>query len=211
MSNFLFDSRYPVDKIAWLKTGEITTDQYGGFNVNFPHDLGSMLFVKGVWSVDNFATCYPIGTSKRNVGVMVVRSSVVSTNNNVNFSGYVQNTNKIQYRLWGVVDDSSNISVNETASQSLNRFVLDTRTNLPRLTASFYLGAGQTYNHNMGKVPYCDIWVTFNNTEYAILSNDMFGVIYGIGEFCKITERTIQTAANQGSGQPLNYYVRVYD
>ncbi len=203
-----------MDKIVWLKEGELTADEWGAWkDVKFEHNLGAQLFVKGVFSFDDWNTIYPVGMLKNGAQVIEIRSQASATTTEVIFSGAIPSNNgKVKYRLWGVMSesDTKGVLVGPTVGQSANRIMLDTDKTYPMLIQEGYVNAGETVKHNLGRIPYMDIWALSSyDSSWFIFNDDNIAVDeYNLGGFIQITSSSITAVNNLGC--PSKFYYRMY-
>lgn len=213
MSNLAIDTDHPMDKVVFLKEGQVSVTTANDAVFSFNHGIGAMLFVDGIWSPDNWSTTYQFGSSKRVGDVIAITSSLLANDTRVEGTiRYNQNVTA-KYRIWGFIEESTtlNLSVSETASKSENLFVINSDYNYPRLIAEGIANKGDTINHNAGVIPRVDIWRYDSYIQgYGKLYNDGFGLTYGgFGEFAKITANQIVFSNVTGAGD--RYYYRVYE
>lgn len=161
MQDFLLNTDYSADKIVWLQEGSISANA-GSNDIRLSNTLGVNLFVRGVFSRDNFQTAYEFGTSKYlpNSLVLDFSSYVASDTSEVLAHIGLNSGSTVQYRLWGVVNEAEtqNLDINGTVSDTANQFIVNTKFNLPRLYAEGYANPDTDYNHSLGFIPYVDVW-----------------------------------------------------
>lgn len=213
MDNFVLNTEYPADKIVWLYEGQMAVS--GGWvanTISINHSLGVPLFVRGLFTLDNWVTCYQFGTTVYETQglVMAISSSLSADTSTVVGKIFVNNSGTCKYHLWGVIDEinTANLSVPETSPSTYNNFILNTTNNLPRLFAEGYATAGTTYNHGLGKVPYVDVWGKNSSNNWALVPMQPFGLSYGTGAKIKVTNNTLEFT-NETSPYSEFYY-RVY-
>lgn len=62
LENFLLNTNAPIDKIVWMHEGEWTaTNDELMKSFDIPTNIDSIVFPMGEWTMDNWATAYPIG------------------------------------------------------------------------------------------------------------------------------------------------------
>lgn len=210
LDNFLFNSNASIDKLIWLKEGQLTTSN-GSWDINIPHGLGATPFVNGVWSPDNWNTTHSVGSLRQNGQMIENRALAISSSSNVEFSGiygtYGQQST-IKYRLWGVFDENSTLDVDTVPTQlGSNKFIFNTGYNYPKLFIEKKVVPPTTIDHNLGKIPFCDIWNSYDNgaTWYLYMDGSLGSVVEsGVSV---TSSQLIIPANNYG---PTNYYVRIY-
>ena len=179
MSHFLLDTDHPIDKIAWMWEGELALDHSDGTGAYwgatfFDHNIGAQLFVKGIWSVDDWNTTYAFGDYKRMSELLppevysYCRANSTRVAFGIDFKSESPLTAKV--RLWGFVyeDETKGLELNPTAALSRNRYALSTDFNYPRLYAEGYAtkgGSSLGYNFG-GAIPYVDVWYLEPNSDY---------------------------------------------
>lgn len=210
MSDLLIDSDSPMDKVVYLYEGSVRTD-YQTAQFNLTHGVGAILFVDGIWSADNWATTYSFGASKRSGDVMAITSNLNSDSSRIEGYILVDRDVAIRYKLWGVVSemDTLDLNVDETASESANRFIINSDYNYPRLIREGMATPNTTITHGLGSIPRVDVW-RYSGNMWAKMYNDGFGTTYGgFGEFVKLSDRNIVFTDNLGCAD--RYYYRIYE
>lgn len=211
---FLFNSDYPMDKIVWLKEGELTTNEWGGWqDVSIPHDVGAQIFVKGVFSHDNWNTVYPVGIIKYDEMQTEVMGQAEANSSRILFSGFtpIAHQTKVKYRFWALLNEgeSKGVLANPTVGQSANRVMLDGSLEYPMLVQEGYINPGERVKHNLGKIPFADIWATFNGSDWHIHSDDYISKDgYNMGNYIQLTNNEI--IATNNTGTPSKFYYRIY-
>lgn len=213
--NLKFNSDLPTDKVIWLQEGEVTPGQWGDWDMTIAHGLQAMPFVRGIWTDDDWATTRITGSERYSEGMNMDMSDVGSDDTNVYFYGFTSAQNaKIKYKLWGVwceADTKGKIAV-YTKNASKNKFIINSDYNYPQLVREGYLERGKTLTHNLGFIPYCDIWayttIKQNVKGYTQWARDTFGNLYGTGENVKITDKTLSVSADASA--PEKIYYRIY-
>lgn len=213
MSQFIINSDYPMDKLVWLKEGQAKMNQWGEVTIELEHAIPAQIFVRGVWTIDNWETTYTFGTQRQESQYYTILSTLSADDNKVYLYASKEGAgNKdFKYRLWGVMyeQETRNVDVSPTASLSRNKFVINTDYKYPSLAIEGISDAGKTVYHHLGAYPFVDIWGKGDNTRgYEILTGDSFGSIYGSGEWAKLTTDAIIFSANT---MPYKkYYFRIY-
>lgn len=212
MQDFLLNTDYSADKIVWLKEGSISANA-GSNDIRLSNTLGVNLFVRGVFSRDNFQTAYEFGASKDlpNSLVLDFSSYVASDTSEVLANIWLNSGSTVQYRLWGVVNEAEtqNLDINGTASDTANQFIVNTKYNLPRLYAEGYANPDTDYNHSLGFIPYVDVWAydQYMN-KWSLLPVGIFGSVFGVGS--PITVDVSKISFTSQNPTYTKFYYRVY-
>lgn len=221
LGHFIFNSDYPVDKIVWLKEGQTTTpssvtNKYVNFNMADYFNSTLAIFVKGAYTLDNWANAYMIGSR---------RAATVSPDMYVNTwlhwndtvleltigASNSQGTSKtLKYRLWGVVRDDVQEAVDypKNATTGKAKLVFNTELNYPRLYKDGVARGGDTITHNLGKIPYIDYWTASSRSfahYWSYWPTGGFGNAY-TGQGIRATDSTITF----GGANTTYYYYRIY-
>lgn len=212
MDNFLLNTDYPADKVVWLKEGTINANA-GSNDITLSHSFGVNLFVRGVFSRDNFSTTYEFGTYKYLPNSLVTdfSSYIASNTNEVLANIYLDSGATVKYRLWGVVNEAEtqNLDINGTASETTNRFIVNTEYNLPRLYAEGYASPNTDFNHLLGFVPYVDVWgYDQYMAKWTLLPIGIFGSAFGVGSPVKVD--IAKVSFTDQNPTYTNFYYRVY-
>lgn len=178
--NFLITSNYPTDKIVWMYEGEATTDEFGTIDEIIPNTLGLGIMATGIWTVDDWTTVYMSTTTTHNGQVYSRFSMLRSNSSEIEFRAYCTNPDgtdmagaTVKYRLWGFLNEATtqNIFVEETAGQSENKFIKDSRLGYPKLFMEGFADATQgtqTIYHNLGFMPFVEIWYELPDGWYQL-------------------------------------------
>lgn len=212
MQDFLLNTDYSADKIVWLKEGTINANA-GSNDITLSHSFGVNLFVRGVFSRDNFQTAYEFGTEKYmpNSLVLDFNSYIVSDTSEVLAHITLNSSSTVQYRLWGVVNEAEtqNLDISGTASDTTNEFIVNTKYNLPRLYAEGYANPDTDYIHSLGFIPYVDVWAydQYMN-KWTLLPVGIFGSAFLVGSPIKVDTSKISFTSQNPTY--TNFYYRVY-
>ena len=213
MQDFLLNTDYSADKIVWLKEGSISANA-GSNDIRLSNTLGVNLFVRGVFSRDNFQTAYEFGAFKDlpNSLVLDFSSYVASDTSEVLANIWLNSGATVQYRLWGVVNEAEtqNLDINGTASDTTNKFIVNTKYNLPRLYAEGYANPDTDYNHSLGFIPYVDVWgYNTNWGKWSLSPIGMFGQFGSQSTIIKVDQNKISFSSHH-LGTYTKYYFRIY-
>ena len=178
---FIFNSNYPIDKIVFLDERTVTPNSDGDFDVSFNHGLGAVPFIKAVASDDDWETTYPSGI-KIISGNWLTPTDVFmyfeasSNGTNVRLRGNLDDTIPVKIRTWGFFNESDTLNVDApaTANASSNKFILNTKYNYQSLVKEGYAetqNGAITVAHNLGFVPFVDVWVQDSNGRWKNLDD----------------------------------------
>lgn len=165
-NNFLLDSDYPMDKIVFLGEFEIEITSlgeygYAPFYEVIPHHLGAIPFCNGVFSIDNWQTTYQVGAAIVEGDFAPKTFNLGSDANNIYISGTIDQIGTLKARVWGVFDESTTLGTVADPTSGVTDFILNSDYNYPRLVKNGLIDATEgtsTVNHNLGYVPFCDVW-----------------------------------------------------
>ncbi|WP_455677843.1 hypothetical protein [Sharpea azabuensis] len=200
-----------MDKIIYLKQGQASlTDVLNGLKFNLKHNLPATPFISGVWTPDNWNTTYNFGAQIYDGGVISLRSSVTSNKTDIEVFVSTPNTATIQYVLWGFwnEDQTKDLKCPPTATDA-NKLVFSSQFNYPRLIKEGYADKNSSVAHNLGHIPFVDIWASYDGTNWYKFDEDGFGTVYGFGEWVKLYSDRIEFSNNSGSAS--KFYYRIYD
>ena len=163
LSNFQFNTDYPVDKIVWMWEGNVSPSTS---ELVIPHHLGAVPFCQGVLSPDDWRTTYPSGTTvlAESQQYSVLSFSVRSDGNNVYVYYYGDDAAPAKVRLWGVFNEAEtwNIEAPGTSVSPGGNFIFNSEFKYPNLAFEGEVGPSDSpavISHNLGYVPYVDVWV----------------------------------------------------
>jgi hypothetical protein len=214
MSNFIFDSDHPIDKIVYMAKGYVTTDEYGSGSATLSHSVGTQIYVQGVWSPSaQFALCYPFGMTIPNGQSASLTSTLDATTSDVKI--FITGTPKSHayYRIWGFVDEEAtkSLEIPPTATLSSNRFIINSDFSYPKLIKEGKASANSTVTLGQTKMPFVDIWVNKNSQSgrWQLLNTDTFGQDSSLSPLVQITPEKI-TFNNDPYDNVLGFYYRAY-
>ena len=210
-----FNSDLPMDKVIWLYMGEVTSDSWGSWDVTIPHTLAATPFVKGVWTINDWATTWMTGACHIDHDYYDVMVDLASDSTNVYFYGSTTSANtKVKYKLWGVWNESDTYSTPAefTKNLSTNQYIINSDYNYPQLVMEGYLTKGNSVNHGLGFIPQCDIW-SYTQVHYSQnygYLQDTDGYFSSTNDYIstKLTDQTL-TLLNS-SAAPSKIYYRIY-
>lgn len=217
--NFLITSEYPTDKIVWMYEGTTTTDSDGIFDISIAHGLDAIPFCTGIWTIDDWQTTYNTSTATHGGGQVYLRFSMLTSNDStVTMHGYCMQDSvtpiinaTVKYRLWGFFNEAStlNIFTDSTADLSQNKFVKDSRLGYPKLFMEGFADATNhtvTIYHNLGFVPFVEIWYELSGTWYQLDYID-----FESADTSWTIKNTSQILSFNGESYTnYNYYYRIY-
>lgn len=214
---FIFNSDFPVDKIIWLKQGEVKMNAWGSTGDNpiqIAHNIGAQIYVNGVWTIDDWNTTYNFNAERVDGQGLVYYSFLSATNSTVYLSGaHASGANKtFKYHIWAFAEEEATkgLEAKATAGQSANKLVLSTDYSYPMLVREGKASPDTTITHSLDEIPYVEVWGNdpYNNQGYRIVTGDSFGKIYGSGEMVKVTKNQIIFSSETSLYN--NYYFRIY-
>ena len=229
--NFLLNSDYPVDKIAYLYEGSYTVTTSAGDKQTIAHGLPFTPLVHGGWSTtSNFSTTYTFGTgsiptSDPTVAIYDIIVSVAADDTNIyilpfNVSGGSQ---LIYYRVHGFEpsDSTENVDLTINAEDNLQ---LSTDYNYTKLLENGTFATSPpdttTVTHSLGYVPQVSTWVKesfyfftpFNNI--ADVTHPAYGVSITSGSVSGglgVVPTTTNVSFETPSGSNIeNVHYRIY-
>jgi len=228
LNRFLFNSDYPTDKVVWLYEGETTSPSQGGgaryVNIDITSTIGTTvpIFIKGVYTIDNWQTAYMIGSdevttdSSKNVTTGLSWSTWGSPH--LELSVYA-NTDysvnlPVKYRLWGVMreDVNSGVEFSKNSGITKNKLIFDSRANYPRLYKDGIAKSGDVVTHELKKIPYVDYWWNWSadgfNSSWSYRPSGRLGDGTSSAPTVRITDS--QLTFTQYAGEDCYYYYRIY-
>lgn len=235
LNHFIFNSDYPTDKIVWLKEGQDTTPSSITTKTVFidvPSELGNTtpIFVKGAYTLDNWATAYMVGSDRVSSASpdMYIKVTVAwntyspGTGLKLNFiiNNNAGRNKTVKYRLWGLQreDVSMAINYNKNSNLTKSKLIFNSENNYPRLYKDGIASGGDTIKHELKRIPYMDIWQVFMTNgvidqwwylPIGVLAGDPASITsMGVGSFIPIQATDSEVIF---SGSSTNkYYYRIY-
>lgn len=162
-SDFQISTRYPMDKVVFLREFTLTLDNFGMANTKIAHGLPDTPFCNAVLSLDNWQTTYQAGTNRIARQSYSDQFDVASDATNISFSAYFDGeANKTaKIRVWGFYNSTSNAMAPATRQLSANQFVLNSKYNYLKLLkdgVANVTNSNVTVAHNLGYVPIVQLW-----------------------------------------------------
>lgn len=236
LNRFIFNSDYPTDKIIWLYEGQATSPSTvwadKEVTINLEELLGSSetIYVKGVWSIDDWQSSHMLGASY----AAVTTSPDKYIDASLGWYGYNSETQEgprlyvllqttgsagrnktVKFRLWGVQRDDVAMAIDykKNSTTTKSKLIFNTDNNYPRLYKDGIASGGDVIEHNLGHVPYMDYWCLTHDPDapvqdswYAYPIGDLYGTPYP-GTYVRATEKQV-IFGDDGYG--TKYYYRIY-
>lgn len=164
--NLLISSDYPLDKVIYLGSHQVTLGSFDIQEFSMPHGLGFTPLMMGQWSnSSDFSVAYSIygGAS---VGANRAWETLIesdSTNIYIRTQNRTNSTGTAYYRMFGLVPSNENPIAAPTAIEG-DDFIINTSYNYMKLSSSgtttLAEGASTTISHELGFNPKVMIWNT---------------------------------------------------
>lgn len=236
LNHFLFNSDFPTDKVICLYEGQGTSPSevwdFNDVRVDLPAILGSddMLFVRGVWSIDNWKTSHMLGVTY--LGITSTPDKYIDAS--LGWNGYNSETQEtpallvtlqttgdagknkvVKFRVWAVQrEDVMNVDYAMNSSTAKNKLLFNTDNNYPRLIKDGIVPGGSVIQHNLGRIPYVDYWI-LSYDEQAPVSERWYYYPWGdisttpeVSDYVRATENELYFG-NDYFGTSY-YYYRIY-
>lgn len=193
LDSFITHSHYPQEKIIWAYEGEISPsnpywrdDIYilnEGLAIPVPENfVVENILVDGIWSIDDWATSYLIGTTSEIYGWEDEGGGVYHSRYDSAYAGVVNLRPPLSYtpyfyagaditsgaiakiRFWAYLanSDTQSYTIGQTASQLAHDLQKTTALAQMNLISENVLsipdGSTEVLYHNLGFRPYCKIW-----------------------------------------------------
>lgn len=208
---FLVDTDYPLDKIIYMTTGQVTVGATSTADVPIPHGLTFTPLMDGTYSTSaDFNISFDIGSGEPyagSFGFFAYNTSIDATSSNVNFHvvNFTSSSVTIYYRLFGLMPSGVSEDIASTAN-SADKFVLNTSSNYTKLFANTRLTTTGTITHGLGYRPQVSVWQEIIGTGiykiiYADINNPSTPIL------TKVTTADVQVTINSAS---YAAHVRVY-
>lgn len=208
--SFVFNSDYPIDKVAWMQEGEVDVE-YEAFYAEWAFDLPTPLFCQGIWSLDNWQTTWNMNILDPTGQTYEVYSELTSGNHGVVWFAFAPaQYKKAQYRIWGFLseEDAKDVDMPPTRPLSKQPFIFNSDYKYPQI---IYEGMvddrdGFRVQHNLGYPPMVEVWEAYKSLDEH---GEPWWEVYPIGS-CHITDTEVWQNADP-SASPGNYtYYRIY-
>lgn len=221
MSNLLFDSRYPADKIVWFE--EIDISNSSPYWVSPPLEFRHIeypitglqdtkkLLLDGVFTTDNWQTSDPIDQyyTRSNTYVECMPSDIQG---NIWIRPVTGGVGRL--KLWAYYpEDYYGTSTMNTSLLQRSNFQRDSRLNYPKLISEIRLTATnslQVYRHNLGYKPIIKMWdndmAIFWGKDYGLVPNGLNAIV------TKVTNTTFEykLSPDVSELQNIDFLVRIY-
>lgn len=179
LKNFIFNSDYSTDKIAFAKK-EIYTitgpaDPWRPQVVYINTHIKTQLYPEGDYKSEGSNARYPLA---QNYGDIPLGCMAFMYNGEcwIAITIWVLSDSfigkKFEYRLWAYYgeNEAKNTDMSPTANINQSRLVLDTDNNYPRFISDGEITLGQSYTHSLGYKPYIKTWK--KNADYEMPKPD---------------------------------------
>ena len=224
LNHFLLNSDFPMDKVVWMFEGESNTSQYSSTTIrnNLPYK-NYPIFAKGMATIDNWQTAFPLGASRPLSDKPYDSTSLSYIVNNddhyIYLSWFINSTSNatIKYRLWAVAREDYDLGNDYGKTSSYNysktHLKFDSTKNYPRLIKDGIAKSGDTITHGLGYTPHVDFWWTATNDNFNYGWN--YTPSGRLGSQSSTTPATIQATDQtitfkQNYGSDIYYYYRIY-
>ena len=177
----IMDSRYPIDKVVFLATGNFSIGASSSQIISFTHGLSFIPLCSGNWStVSDFSIQYEYssGTYSSSYPGYLFDTffNIYADSTSVYVDGYNLGAAKTIYiRIYAFEPPTSQALIAGIASSG-DKFVVDSRLKYPKLFMNNYIdipagGMSDTFvyvDHNIGTIPQAMGWIhanTWNGSE----------------------------------------------
>lgn len=174
LKNFLFNSDYPMDKIAFTKKDSFTIPSSQAFRPHLVYTnthIKTQLYAEGDYTVNGQNIVRPMGNGGHD-GITVHGFAFMYNGECwVGIAVYATQSSAvgkvINYRLWAYYGDkdAKNADISATANTNQSRLSLNTDNNYPRFILDGEIANGQKYTHSLGFIPYVKTWQKYTNVE----------------------------------------------
>lgn len=171
--NFLFNTDYPMDKVAYVTSGSEAVASLSRKVLTIPHGLSFIPEVTMQWSFDSdFTTSYteqsgpsPTTPALWHLGA-TMDLEANATNIVLTYDSFISSPTTFYYRLFAYEPPLSDSTVPPTAASSDN-FVINTSHNYPKIFMSGILDTtiSTTITHNLGYIPQFEHWFSDGTTK----------------------------------------------
>ncbi len=217
-NSFQISSKYPMDKVVFLREITVSLDSTGMSKQVIAHGLGDTVFCNAVISFDNWQTTYQAGTSRMARQYYSEQFNVYSDAQNVTLDVYfyekANQTAKI--RIWGVFNSTSTATAPATRNQSANKFVLNSKYNYFKLLKDGIAdvsGGDVAVPHNLGYKPIVELWADFeydDNGWTYYNRPDCFDANDSYGQAVKVTASQLILRNGGYIFKVKRFYYRIY-
>lgn len=217
-NNFLISSKYPMDKIVFLREISTNLDSGGMLDQTIAHNLGDIPFCNGVLSFDNWQTTYQAGTSRMARQYYSEEFNIYSGEKEIRIQAafYDKPNQAVKIRVWGVYSSTSNATAPATRNQSANKFILNSKYNYFKLLQDGIVdvsGGQKVMSHNLGYKPIVELWADFSYDDNGWTyynRPDCIDTNSSYGQAVKVTNQ--QLVLNDGGYilKVKRFYYRIY-
>ena len=210
VKNFIIDTRYPMEKVAYILEASGTTSSAGTPTIDAQTTLtlsnptNTAMLLDGIYSFDNWQTAFPISSGDPNRYWDLVQLQSTRERIRVSFIGYSTSV-PYKVRLWGFLpEDYQDGNVPSTASLSVSPYTIDTSNNYMTVfkegRVSISTSSPSTIMHNLGYIPLVKMWKG-SNIDWQL-------VPITSNEVADITTADVTLYGTSSSN--TNYYYRIY-
>lgn len=171
LKNFIFNSDYSTDKIAFTKKDTYTitapvspwSPKYIFINTH----ITTQLYAEGDTKLEGSDYRYPMDNSNPDLPIacatLMYKGECWIVIGVFASSSYVGKT--FEYRVWAYYGDkeAKNTDIPATTNTNQSRLALNTDNNYPRFILDGEVALGDTYTHSLGYVPYIKVWQKWHN------------------------------------------------
>lgn len=199
-NNFIQSSDYPMEKVALIYEGtlSLTASSSNTYYTICSNPTGVRLMLDGVYSLDDWATSYPLTSADVTQYLRIL--TWLCSSDTIYFRGLVDVSCTMKVRLWAYLDeDDQNTSVDPTDTASDSHFIIQNNNYLKVAMTGHTTTSNQTITHNLGYIPLIKHW------RYAN---------YGIGNALVVTSTSgyegMTVTTTTATFTNRNTYYRIY-
>lgn len=211
--DLLLSTDYPLDKVIFLGTHQVTLGSFDIQTVTPNHNLGFTPLLSGQWSLtSDFSVAYGINAGPAIGMGRSFDTSIAANNTNlwIETQNRTESTATVYYRLFGFVPSNVNPTAAFTAIQS-DPYVINTDYNYMKLLRADSVNIADngtyTYNHNLGYYPKVMVW---NYNAYANGIMPTFVNDADAGALTRVTITTNSLIITHTIGSTNNFHYRIY-
>ena len=170
LEHFSFNSDFAPDNIVFMQEGSGTIEDVDGtygVAVKINTHIKTLVFADGDY-LSTDGERFPFGQTTEKVDCECYSAMcngecwlfVTITSSEASDVGKT-----VPFRVWGYCDeqDGKNADIGTTANISKQVLSLDSDNNYPKYIGSFHAERTVAYNHNLGFIPICKVWVYLDN------------------------------------------------
>lgn len=213
MDSFLINSDYPLDKVIYLGTHQVTLSSFQIQEVTPAHTLGFTPLLMGQWSTTpDFSVAYGINAGP-SVGMNRAFDTSIAANNSnlwIQTQNRTGSTATVYYRMFGFVPSDINPEASYTSIDG-DDFVFNTEYNYMKLLNADMQNVANNgsiiYDHNLGYYPKVMVW-NYNSFADGIMPHFVNRINFNMDVRVSMSNTTLQIDNYTGSTIPIHY--RVY-